>query len=494
MSASDGVPSGVPATTEAFWSRLHVALEQVTAEQRTPPPGARIGAVLVLVEDGPDGQRLVLTRRRPDLRSHPGQLSFPGGRVEPGEDLVQAAMREAVEEVGLAPDSIEVLGIGPTFYVPPSRFWVAPVVARWRAPHVLQPDDREVAEVLRVELETLRDERRWRQTRLAVRGRAAWAWQLDDDLLWGATALVVRLLLDVTHPGWAGGRRPEELGPERVAAPWLDAPRAPRRARLGPATVERSQDGVPHVTPEQVRAVRAWLDAHGVGPLVRAEHAGRGLAEAARRMLAQRGADQAGPLTVLAGPSSNGAGGLAAARLLTAAGLEVTVITVGPPRFSAQTHVLRDAGVRIIPLELHPLDDETRPGVLVLDAMLGIGTRPPIAGRPAAVISWMRRHDVPVISLDVPTGLGASEGLDGPCMTADATVALGLPVLATELSSAQAFLGDLHLADLGIPPAAWRAAGVEGVPDDLFADGPLVRLTAPAVAGDAGTPLQTELD
>jgi hydroxyethylthiazole kinase-like uncharacterized protein yjeF len=494
MSVPDGVTGDVPATTEAFWSRLQDALEQVTVEQRTPPPGARIGAVLVLVEDGPDGQRLVLTRRRPDLRSHPGQLSFPGGRVEPGEDLVAAALREAVEEVGLTPDSIEVLGIGPTFYVPPSRFWVAPVVARWRAPHVLQPDAREVAEVLRVELDTLRDQRRWRQTRLAVRGRAAWAWQLDDDLLWGATALVVRLLLDVTHPGWAGGRSPEELGPERVAAPWLDAPRAPRRARLGPTTVERSQDSVPHVTPEQVRAVRAWLDAHGVGPLVRAEHAGRGLAEAARRMLAQRGAGQAGPLTVLAGPSSNGAGGLAAARLLTSAGLEVIVVTVGPPRFSAQTHVLRDVGVRIIPLELHPLDDETRPGVLVLDAMLGIGTRPPIAGRPAAVISWMRRHDVPVISLDVPTGLGASEGLDGPCMTADATVALGLPVVATGLSSAQAFLGDLHLADLGIPPEAWRAAGVEGVPDDLFADGPLVRLTAAAVAGDAGTPLQTELD
>jgi hydroxyethylthiazole kinase-like uncharacterized protein yjeF len=199
-----------------------------------------------------------------------------------------------------------------------------------------------------------------------------------------------------------------------------------------------------------------------------------------------------GPVTVLAGPSSNGAGGLAAARLLAASGHDVTVITVGPPRFSAQTHVLRDAGVRVMPLELHPLDDATGPGALVLDAMLGIGTRPPIQGRPAMVADWMRRHDVPVIALDIPTGLGAGEGLGGPCMTADVTVALGLPVRAARLPAAQAFLGDLHLADLGIPAAAWTAAGVDGVPADLFAAGPLVRLTDGPVAGDAGTPLQTE--
>jgi len=476
----------------AFWTRLGDALAGVTPEERTPPPGARSGAVLVLLEDLPDGPRLVLTRRRPDLRSHPGQLSFPGGRIEPGEDAITAALREAEEEVGLDRASVTVLGAGPTFYVPPSRFWVVPVVARWDAPHPLTPEPREVAEVLHVDLGTLRDERRWRATPISARSGAAWAWRLDDDLLWGATALVVRVLLDATSPGWSQGRTAAELAAERSVMPWLDAPRSPRRARLAPGLPERHQDEVPHVTVAQVRAVRRWLDLHGAGPLVRAEQAGRGAAEVVRRMLAPR--EVTGPVTVLAGPSSNGMAGLAAARLLATAGAQVEVLTVGPSRAPAQTHLLRDAGVRVTPIETHPLDDAAGPGALVLDAMLGVGSRPPMKGRPAEVARWLRRHDVPVVALDLPSGLLADEGLRGPTVTADVTVALGLPTLACDEPGTQAFLGDVHLVDLGIPPAAWSAAGVDAVPQDLFAAGPLLRLVTGAVPGDAGTPLQTTAD
>jgi hydroxyethylthiazole kinase-like uncharacterized protein yjeF len=480
-----------------FWSRLDAALATVPESAHTPPPGARVGAVLVLLEDGPGseehGPRLVLTRRRPDLRSHPGQLSFAGGRVEPGETPVDAALREAVEEIGLDPASVTVLGHGPTFYVPPSRFWVVPVVARWHAPHALTPEPREVAEVLHVELEALTDERRWRHTPMGPRKGTNWAWQLDDDLLWGATALVVHMLLDATVPDWSRGVTPDALGPERAAEPWMTAPRQPRRSRLAAVLPERGQDLLPHVGVEQVRAVRAWLDAHGVGPSERAEHAGRALAEVARVLLAasHRQAD-AGPITVLAGPSSNGAGGLVAARILAAAGRCVAVITVGPPRRPAQTHLLRDLGVEIIALEEHPLDDAAVPGVLVIDAMLGVGSRPPLHGRPAAVAGWLRRHDVSVLALDIPSGLSPDQGLRGPCVTADVTVALGLPTVACGEPGAQAFLGDLHLADLGIPARAWSEVGVLGVPDDLFAEGPLVRLMVEAAAGDAGTPLQTD--
>jgi hydroxyethylthiazole kinase-like uncharacterized protein yjeF len=476
---------------ELFWTRLSDALLTVSEEQRTPPPGARTGAVLVMLEDGPDGPRLVLTRRRPDLRSHPGQVAFPGGRIEPGETPVEAAVREAVEEVALDPGSIEVLGTGPVFYIPPSRFWVVPVVARWVAPHALHPDPGEVAEVLHVDLGTLRDERRWRATPISAGRGAAWAWQLDDDLLWGATAFVVRILLDATYPGWSRGRRPDALGPGRERSPWEEAPRAPRRARLAPGLPERAQRSVPHADPAAVRAVRAWLDAHGIDASARAEQAGRALAEVARRFLTPT--TGVGPsVTVLAGPSSNGAGGLVAARLLAAAGLDVEVVTVGAPRLPAQTHALRDLGVQVLPLESHPLDDVTRPGALVIDAVLGIGARPPMQGRPGVVARWLRRHDVPVVALDIPSGLSPVRGLAGPCVTADVTVALGLPVQALLAPGAQAFIGDLHLADLGVPAGLWRDLGLPGVPDDLFAAGPLLRLTLEDAAGDAGTPLQAE--
>jgi 8-oxo-dGTP pyrophosphatase MutT (NUDIX family)/NAD(P)H-hydrate repair Nnr-like enzyme with NAD(P)H-hydrate epimerase domain len=429
-----------------FWARLDTALATVPEPARTPPPGARVGAVLVLLEDGPGadehGPRLVLTRRRPDLRSHPGQLSFAGGRVEPGESPVEAALREAAEEIGLDPASVTILGQGPTFYVPPSRFWVVPVVARWRAPHALAPEPREVAEVLHVPLDALTDERRWRHTPLGPREGSTWAWQLDDDLLWGATALVVRMLLDATVPDWTRGVTPDGLGPERAEAPWVDAPRQPRRARLGHALPERAQDGLPHVGVEQVRAVRAWLDAHGVGPSERAEQAGRAVATAAEALLAagQRSA-LPGPITVLAGPSSNGAAGLVAARLLASAGRAVAVVTVGPPRIPAQTHLLRDLGVTVIALEQHPLDDTAAPGDARRrrDARRRITTAD--ARSPGAVADWLRRHDVPVLAIDVPSGLSPDRGLRGPCVTADVTVALALPTVACADPGAQAFLG-----------------------------------------------------
>jgi 8-oxo-dGTP pyrophosphatase MutT (NUDIX family) len=143
---------------DRFWPRLRDALSQVPEAERTPPEQARVGAVLVLLEDTDAGPSVVLTRRRRDLRSHPGQVSFAGGRLDPGETSEQAALREAQEEIGLRGDTVEVVGAGPTFYIPPSRFWVVPVVARWLEPHDLDPNPWEVDKVLRVPLATLLDE------------------------------------------------------------------------------------------------------------------------------------------------------------------------------------------------------------------------------------------------------------------------------------------------------------------------------------------------
>ncbi len=481
-------PSGTRGSLDPtrFWRRLRAALDRLPVEDRTPPPEARVGAVLVLIEEAATGPQVVLTRRRRDLRSHPGQLSFPGGRLDAGETLEEAALREAHEEVGLRADSVEVIGIGPVFYIPPSRFWVAPVLAHWREPHPLTENPWEVDEILRVPLATLIDPDRWRHAPSSL-GGSSWAWQLDDDLLWGATAVVLATLLDTAVPEWHGGRAPAELGEERVVRPWEQVPAWGRRPRLTGGLPEVDQHGLPHVTGAQTRAIRAWLAQHGVGLRERAEQAGRAVTAVVRRLHTDT-LDHL-EVTVLAGPSSNGAGGLAAARLLAAAGAEVDVIAVGAPRDPTQLELLRSVGVAITEVGPEGIAGSRTPGRIVVDAMLGIGTEPPLEDLPELVSQWLRRHDVPVVALELPSGMQADIGLRGPCVTADVTVALGLPLVGLLEPVTHAYLGDLYLADLGIPPSAWRRVGVEP-PTTLFGRGPLVRLTADRSAGDAGTPDQ----
>ena len=89
--------------------------------------------------------------------------------------------------------------------------------------------------------------------------------------------------------------------------------------------------------------------------------------------------------------------------------------------------------------------------------------------------------------------MAADAGLRGPCVTADVTVALGLPLIGLRAPITHAYVGDLYLADLGIPPVAWRAAGVTLDARSPFERGPLVRLTVGPSATDAGTPDQAEV-
>lgn len=472
---------------EGFWSRLAAALDAVPAEARTAPAQARVGAVLVLLEDTPQGPSVVLTRRRRDLRSHPGQISFPGGRLDPDETVEEAALREAQEEVGLRTDSVEVIGTGPRFYIPPSRFWVVPVLARWTAPHDLDENPWEVDEVLRVPVAQLLDRRRWRHAPLSS-GGSAWAWQLEDDLLWGATAAVMATLLDVAVAGWNEGIAPAALGEERAVRPWETAPAWQRRPRLEGDLPAIDQGEVPHVTADQVRAARRWGEQRGLDLTARAEHAGRALTHSVRRLLGGRTAGAT--VTVLAGPSSNGAGGLAAARLLAVAGADVQVLLVGSPRVPEPLQALSDAAIPVTSVGGEDWGDTVQPGEVVIDAMLGVGAEPPLRQAPGAAATWLRRFDVLVVALDLPSGVGPDLGLGGTCVTADVTVALGRPTVALRAPIVQPYIGDLYLADVGLPDAAWMASGAVRAPRSLFAQGPLVRLTAEERASDAGTPDQ----
>ena len=171
-----------------------------------PPEDAdtRQGAVLVLFGEGPSGGELLLTERAHHMRSHPGQVSFPGGSIDEGETPVQAALREAEEETGLDPAGVEVFGELPELWLPPSNFAVTPILGWWHEPtrvDVVDPD--EVHDIHRVAIKDLLDP----DNRISVRHPTGWLGPgfligpERDVILWGFTAGIIARLFDFV--GWS---------------------------------------------------------------------------------------------------------------------------------------------------------------------------------------------------------------------------------------------------------------------------------------------------
>ena len=156
-------------------------------------------AVLVPVVNRPDGLMLLLTQRSADLPDHPGQISFPGGRVQAGDaTLAHAALRETAEEVGLAAERIEILGQLAT-YETVTGYVVTPVVGWVEPPFTLTADPVEVADVFEVPLDFVLDPAN-QQRQFRMQGevrRDFWAIPWRDRYIWGATAAML-LILDRT--------------------------------------------------------------------------------------------------------------------------------------------------------------------------------------------------------------------------------------------------------------------------------------------------------
>jgi 8-oxo-dGTP pyrophosphatase MutT (NUDIX family) len=175
---------------------LEPLLERATAA----PAQARQSAVLVLFGEGTAGRDLLLIERSAHMRSHAGQPAFPGGGIDPDDDgPAAAALREAHEETGLDPAGVDVLRVLPSLWVPPSANVVTPVLAWWREPSDVQPDEHEVAAVARVPIEQLVDP----ANRLQIfhpSGFVGPAFEVADMLVWGFTAAVLDRLLALA--GW----------------------------------------------------------------------------------------------------------------------------------------------------------------------------------------------------------------------------------------------------------------------------------------------------
>jgi 8-oxo-dGTP pyrophosphatase MutT (NUDIX family) len=202
--ASNGLPEWLRPVADAAST---ITAAQLSRYVPPPPDTARPAAVLMLFGESDSGPDLLLIERAHALRSHAGQLAFPGGATDPDDDGPEAtALRESTEEVGVDPTGVELFGRLPRLWLPPSNFAVTVVLGWWREPSpVSVVDPGEVASVFRVPLAELVDP----ANRFTVRHPSGWlgpAFAIDTDavdgelVLWGFTAGVVSRLF--AYVGW----------------------------------------------------------------------------------------------------------------------------------------------------------------------------------------------------------------------------------------------------------------------------------------------------
>jgi 8-oxo-dGTP pyrophosphatase MutT (NUDIX family) len=203
LAALDAAGQGGPAPADVASDAIFEA--PVVGETQTPLR-VNAGVLAPLFEEGGEA-RVVLTRRSTDLRTHQGQVSFPGGRLDEGEDAPAAALREAHEEVGLDPALVTTVGWLHPVLTMVSASFILPVLGTLSDRPRLAPNPGEVERIFDVSLAELADpdifhEERWRIPGRVIAGSEdnsfpVWFFEVSGELIWGATARMLHELLSL---------------------------------------------------------------------------------------------------------------------------------------------------------------------------------------------------------------------------------------------------------------------------------------------------------
>lgn len=196
-----------------FKKQLEILLPGSVSHVKMLPPGRALmlpseqinyhdSAVLILLFPLKDKIHMCLIRRPSTMRNHAGQIAFPGGKREKEDaDLIQTALREAQEEIGIAANTVEILGQLSTVYVQISDFLITPVVGWLNEFPEAVIDSSEVDEVIFIPLEDLADsvnrcekEMETRTGRIKVPG-----YEINGYFIWGATAMMIAELVDIFY-------------------------------------------------------------------------------------------------------------------------------------------------------------------------------------------------------------------------------------------------------------------------------------------------------
>jgi 8-oxo-dGTP pyrophosphatase MutT (NUDIX family) len=161
---------------------------------------ARQAAVIMLIFERDGEPHFLLTRRTEEVSTHKGQISFPGGMLQAGENLEQAALRETFEEVGITPDRIDILGRFHD-YISITSHLVAPFAGYIGGTFATVPQRTEVAEVLQVPFAVFADPSRLRTEPMFLSGkmRDVYFYRYEPYEIWGLTAHIIKDFFDALH-------------------------------------------------------------------------------------------------------------------------------------------------------------------------------------------------------------------------------------------------------------------------------------------------------
>jgi 8-oxo-dGTP pyrophosphatase MutT (NUDIX family) len=195
MSSKMQSHSDVPALEEIIRGVLESRTKRVL-----PVDEMTVAAVLVPLFLKNGDPHVLLTKRSDLVEHHKGEISFPGGKLDPGDpDLLHCALRETAEEVGISPDDVRIIGELDDFYTVATHFLVVPFVGMIPYPYEFRPSEREIASLLGVPLEVFFDPDRMTEAVWVLKGQPvnviSYRWQGHD--IWGATARIMKHFTEV---------------------------------------------------------------------------------------------------------------------------------------------------------------------------------------------------------------------------------------------------------------------------------------------------------
>jgi len=162
-------------------------------------PGLIRAAVLIPLFKKDGEYHVLLTRRTDKVGTHKGQISFPGGKRDEGEDLLSTALREAKEEMGIAEKDVRILGELDDMCTFSSDFCIAPFVGLIPYPYSFQINRHEIEEIIEVPLSLFLDEAKFREELRSRNGELVpvYFYQHNEHTIWGATARILKQLMDL---------------------------------------------------------------------------------------------------------------------------------------------------------------------------------------------------------------------------------------------------------------------------------------------------------